>query len=749
MSSIPLTNADASVAVIGAPVYAAGNNTFDFARANSQPQATVIGLVKDASIAPAASGNVQTDDVFTATTAQWDAVVNGESGGLTPGAAYYLDPANVGKLTPTPPSSLGQYFVKVGTALSPTELDLQIGPTILLGAPSGTNGNAGPSGPTGPVSPANLAQVLSTGGSGGGGSISDVASFAVKAGGTISNEAMSINADGSMGLGASKDAGSMAVGGSTHATYSSQAIGQGSTANDSSIALGIDASADSVSKAVGNAAHASNYSEAVGPAAVSDQHSIAVGNGSNAQDLSVALGSMLTGPSTWVPGPVGAPDFNGYDPTYSVSGPPAPGGAGNGYWELQGGENWSYRWDGAGGAWLDTSSSGSSGPVANMQSVACGSNATAQTQSVAVGNATTGTNGSVAVGNQATATDGSLALGYRTSAASGSMAIGSPLPKVTSGYDGGTFTGAPNVATTGGTAIGLGVVADNSCTAIGFQANAAAPATDSLTIGFRASVTGTDTVAITNYSGAGNNSTLISCNDSACGDNSLAIGPQPYVGDYCIGIGLSSQYVNGDHSVGIASQCASQGAALPGLSASGDPGFCNGVVIGDTATSILGGSLGTESVNIMGSTGYDGNYEGTITGATAIFGSVGTSYGGTGGNCSMAVGSSVGLDSQIQLFGPADKTTHLRDTGWGNPFEIFDGVNATYLNNSLILSGTLEITSTAAGFNHVQLTTRNDPNVVMQAAGSAALLSAVPAAATGDLWVDTTAGGHDNVLKVW
>ena len=262
-------------------------------------------------------------------------------------------------------------------------------------------------------------------------------------------------------------------------------------------------------------------------------------------------------------------------------------------------------------------------------------------------------------------------------------------------------------------------------------------------------MTGTDTVAITNYSGAGNNSTLISCNDSACGDNSLAIGPQPYVGDYCIGIGLSSQYVNGDHSVGIASQCASQGAALPGLSASGDPGFCNGVVIGDTATSILGGSLGTESVNIMGSTGYDGNYEGTITGATAIFGSVGTSYGGTGGNCSMAVCGSVGLDALILLCGPADKTTHLRDTGWGNPFEIFDGVNATYLNNSLILSGTLEITSTAAGFNHVQLTTRNDPNVVMQAAGSAALLSAVPAAATGDLWVDTTAGGHDNVLKVW
>src|SRR5208283_4210790 len=130
MSSIPLTNADASVAVIGAPVYAAGNNTFDFARANSQPQATVIGLVKDASIAPAASGNVQTDDVFTATTAQWDAVVNGESGGLTPGATYYLDPANAGKLTATVPTTAAQYVAKVGVAISPTELDLQIGPTV-------------------------------------------------------------------------------------------------------------------------------------------------------------------------------------------------------------------------------------------------------------------------------------------------------------------------------------------------------------------------------------------------------------------------------------------------------------------------------------------------------------------------------------------------------------------------------------------------------------------------------------------
>ena len=137
MSSTNLTNGHASAAIIGTPVYGAGNNTFDFAVASSQPQATVIGLVQDASIAPSAAGNVQTDDVFTATTAQWDAVVNGESGGLTPGATYYLDPANAGKLTATVPTTAAQYVAKVGVAISPTELDLQIGPTILLSAATG------------------------------------------------------------------------------------------------------------------------------------------------------------------------------------------------------------------------------------------------------------------------------------------------------------------------------------------------------------------------------------------------------------------------------------------------------------------------------------------------------------------------------------------------------------------------------------------------------------------------------------
>ncbi len=190
MSSTNLTNGHASAAIIGTPVYGAGNNTFDFAVASSQPQATVIGLVQDASIAPSAAGNVQTDDVFTATTAQWDAVVNGESGGLTPGATYYLDPANAGKLTATVPTTAAQYVAKVGVAISPTELDLQIGPTVLLAAvtgASGPNGLIGPSGPAGPTP--NLAQVLANGGDGGGQAITNVASLAVS--GTISNAAMS------------------------------------------------------------------------------------------------------------------------------------------------------------------------------------------------------------------------------------------------------------------------------------------------------------------------------------------------------------------------------------------------------------------------------------------------------------------------------------------------------------------------------------------------------------------------------
>ena len=121
-----------AAAPIGTPVYitAAG---FLRAQANAKATATIAGLVYDpAGIAAGATGNFITGGIVTATTAQWDAVVTGESGGLVAGSDYFLDPANLGKLTATPPTTSGQCNTFIGTALSTTDLEVTIRKPILL-----------------------------------------------------------------------------------------------------------------------------------------------------------------------------------------------------------------------------------------------------------------------------------------------------------------------------------------------------------------------------------------------------------------------------------------------------------------------------------------------------------------------------------------------------------------------------------------------------------------------------------------
>ena len=137
------------------PVYTTGADTFALATAGGiGSQANVVGVIKDTSIAFNAVGNVQVNGVLTATTGQWNAITGG--GGLTSGSVFYLDPTTPGHITSTVPSTGGQYVVQVGVALSTTELDIQIGPPVLLGTvvgPSGTSGLIGPSGPSGPTGP--------------------------------------------------------------------------------------------------------------------------------------------------------------------------------------------------------------------------------------------------------------------------------------------------------------------------------------------------------------------------------------------------------------------------------------------------------------------------------------------------------------------------------------------------------------------------------------------------------------------
>jgi len=131
VSAVQLQNANAGAMVIGNAVYVKPDGTADLAQANSQATTDVLGLVKDVTVASAATGNVILDGVLTATTDQWDAVA-GTTGGLTPGAVYFLDPATPGKLTSTPPSAAGQFVVRVGKALSSTKLNLTLTAPIKL-----------------------------------------------------------------------------------------------------------------------------------------------------------------------------------------------------------------------------------------------------------------------------------------------------------------------------------------------------------------------------------------------------------------------------------------------------------------------------------------------------------------------------------------------------------------------------------------------------------------------------------------
>jgi hypothetical protein len=126
-----LTNNEAGAIVIGTPVYSQAVDAAKKAQANASGTSRVLGLVADASITNGVSGNFKLDGVLTATTTQWDAVA-GTTGGLTFGTIYYLSPTTAGQLTSTAPTTVGQYVVEIGEAISTTELLIKIKSPILL-----------------------------------------------------------------------------------------------------------------------------------------------------------------------------------------------------------------------------------------------------------------------------------------------------------------------------------------------------------------------------------------------------------------------------------------------------------------------------------------------------------------------------------------------------------------------------------------------------------------------------------------
>ncbi len=128
---ITADNDEVGAIVIGTPTYVNGDGTVKKALADAIGTADVLGLVVDITVAASDPARILTDGRLTATTAQWDAVSD-ETGGLTAGSIYYLDPSTAGKITATAPTSDTEVVARVGKALSTTILEVSINQPILL-----------------------------------------------------------------------------------------------------------------------------------------------------------------------------------------------------------------------------------------------------------------------------------------------------------------------------------------------------------------------------------------------------------------------------------------------------------------------------------------------------------------------------------------------------------------------------------------------------------------------------------------
>jgi hypothetical protein len=128
-NSASKNNNTGNTLVIGTPVYVNGGNAIP-AQADSQSTVRVAGLV-DATTTNNNVLNVVSDGVFSANTSEWD-VVTGQTGGLTEGDDYFLSAANPGELTVNAPDSAGEFVLRVGHALSATEMEIEVGQPIKL-----------------------------------------------------------------------------------------------------------------------------------------------------------------------------------------------------------------------------------------------------------------------------------------------------------------------------------------------------------------------------------------------------------------------------------------------------------------------------------------------------------------------------------------------------------------------------------------------------------------------------------------
>ena len=128
-----VTNASNVALQAGQPVAIVSGGGIVPANAADSVLFNVAGLVLSDNIQPSATGYIIVNGILKLSlTVLWDQVAIGSAGGLVSGTQYYLDWNNPGKISTAFPEIVGYYLVPLGVALSPTELEIQLGYNIKL-----------------------------------------------------------------------------------------------------------------------------------------------------------------------------------------------------------------------------------------------------------------------------------------------------------------------------------------------------------------------------------------------------------------------------------------------------------------------------------------------------------------------------------------------------------------------------------------------------------------------------------------
>ena len=118
----------------GTPLYVLPDMTLAAAKGDTALHAACAGFLRQAAVAGEVV-SIQSSGYLSLTTDQWDAVVAGESGGLTPGQTYYLSGSVGGQLINTPTAG---FVTAVGIAISASTMLVLLVPIVEAGGGGGT-----------------------------------------------------------------------------------------------------------------------------------------------------------------------------------------------------------------------------------------------------------------------------------------------------------------------------------------------------------------------------------------------------------------------------------------------------------------------------------------------------------------------------------------------------------------------------------------------------------------------------------